>query len=51
MVADGCDLVVIGAADTGRQLTSIPADFGCRVWLLEYAPRIVPTASRRASAS
>ena len=33
---------VIGAADTGCQLTSILADFGCRVWLLEYAPRIVP---------
>ena len=35
---------VIGAADTGCQLTSILADFGCDVTLLEYAPRIVPRA-------
>ncbi|CAN5597327.1 mercury(II) reductase [soil metagenome] len=32
---------VIGAADTGCQLTSILADFGCEVTLVEYAPRIV----------
>ncbi|CAN5365086.1 mercury(II) reductase [soil metagenome] len=32
---------VIGAADTGCQLTSILADFGCAVTLVEYAPRIV----------
>ena len=32
---------VIGAADTGCQLTSILADFGCDVTLIEYAPRIV----------
>jgi len=35
---------VIGAADTGCQLASILADFGCRVTLLEFAPRIVPRA-------
>ena len=35
---------VIGAADTGCQLTSILADFGCDVTLVEYAPRIVPRA-------
>ena len=35
---------VIGAADTGCQLTSILADFGCAVTLVEYAPRIVPRA-------
>jgi dihydrolipoamide dehydrogenase len=35
---------VIGAADTGCQLTSILADFGCGVTLVEYAPRIVPRA-------
>ena len=35
---------VIGAADTGCQLTSILADFGCEVTLVEYAPRIVPRA-------
>ena len=35
---------VIGAADTGCQLTSILADFGCEVTLIEYAPRIVPRA-------
>lgn len=32
---------VIGAADTGCQLASILADFGCAVTLVEYAPRIV----------
>lgn len=35
---------VIGAADTGCQLVSILADFGCRVTLLEFAARIVPRA-------
>ena len=42
---------VIGAADTGCQLTSILADFGCRVWLLEYAPRIVPRGDHDVSAA
>jgi len=37
-------ICVIGAADTGCQLTSILADFGCDVTLIEYAPRIVPRA-------
>lgn len=39
-------VVVIGggAADTGCQLTSILADFGCEVTLVEYAARIVPRA-------
>ncbi|MDZ4265252.1 MAG: FAD-dependent oxidoreductase, partial [Mycobacterium sp.] len=32
---------VVGAADTGCQLSSILADFGCQVTLVEYAPRIV----------
>jgi pyruvate/2-oxoglutarate dehydrogenase complex dihydrolipoamide dehydrogenase (E3) component len=40
---------VIGAADTGCQLTSILADFGCRVSLLEYAPRILPRADEDVS--
>lgn len=40
---------VIGGADTGCQLTSILADFGCRVWLLERAPRIVPGADEDVS--
>ena len=35
---------VIGAADTGCQLTSILADFGCEVTLVEHARRIVPRA-------
>jgi pyruvate/2-oxoglutarate dehydrogenase complex dihydrolipoamide dehydrogenase (E3) component len=35
---------VIGAADTGCQLTSILADFGSAVTLVEYGPRIVPRA-------
>jgi pyruvate/2-oxoglutarate dehydrogenase complex dihydrolipoamide dehydrogenase (E3) component len=42
---------VIGAADTGCQLTSILADFGCRVSLMEYAPRIVPRADEDVSAA
>ena len=41
---------IIGAADTGCQLASILADFGCRVSLIEYAPRIVPRADRDVSA-
>jgi dihydrolipoamide dehydrogenase len=41
---------VIGAADTGCQLASILADFGCRVSLLEFAPRIVPRADADVSA-
>ncbi len=37
-------ICVIGAADTGCQLASILADFGCDVTLVEYAPRIVQRA-------
>jgi dihydrolipoamide dehydrogenase len=40
---------VIGAADTGCQLTSILADFGCRVWLIERGARIVPRADQDVS--
>jgi dihydrolipoamide dehydrogenase len=40
---------VIGAADTGCQLTSILADFGCQVSLIEFAPRIVPRADQDVS--
>lgn len=42
---------VIGAADTGCQLASILADFGCQVSLIEYAPRIVPRADEDVSAA
>jgi cation diffusion facilitator CzcD-associated flavoprotein CzcO len=42
---------VIGAADTGCQLASILADFGCQVSLIEYAPRIVPRADQDISAA
>ena len=42
---------VIGAADTGCQLASILADFGCHVTLIEYAPRIVPRADDDISAN
>jgi len=42
---------VIGAADTGCQLASILADFGCRGTLVEYAPRIVPRADQDVSAA
>jgi len=41
---------VIGGADTGCQLASILADFGCRVWLLERADRIVARADEDVSA-
>jgi pyruvate/2-oxoglutarate dehydrogenase complex dihydrolipoamide dehydrogenase (E3) component len=44
-------ICVIGAADTGCQLTSILADFGCEVTLVEYAPRIVPRADADVSAA
>jgi pyruvate/2-oxoglutarate dehydrogenase complex dihydrolipoamide dehydrogenase (E3) component len=40
---------VVGAADTGCQLASILADFGCQVSLIEYAPRIVPRADQDVS--
>ncbi len=40
---------VIGGADTGCQLASILADFGCQVWLLERGPRIVPRADEDVS--
>src|SRR5262245_51195898 len=40
---------VIGGADTGCQLASILADFGCRVTLLERADRIVPSADPEVS--
>lgn len=42
---------VIGAADTGCQLTSILADFGCHITVVEYAPRIVARADIDVSAS
>jgi pyruvate/2-oxoglutarate dehydrogenase complex dihydrolipoamide dehydrogenase (E3) component len=40
---------VIGAADTGCQLASILADFGCRVTLIEYGQRVVPRADEDVS--
>ncbi|HLF89498.1 MAG TPA: NAD(P)/FAD-dependent oxidoreductase, partial [Anaerolineales bacterium] len=36
-------VAIIGAAATGCQLASIFQDFGAEVWLLEIAPRILPT--------
>ncbi len=42
---------IIGGADTGCQLTSILADFGCQVTLLEYARRILPRADQDVSAA
>lgn len=44
-------VAVIGAADTGCQLASILADFGCRVSLIESAPRIVASADADVSAA
>jgi pyruvate/2-oxoglutarate dehydrogenase complex dihydrolipoamide dehydrogenase (E3) component len=43
-------VAVIGGADTGCQLASILADFGCQVLLLEYAPRLNPRADQDLSA-
>lgn len=42
---------VIGGSDTGCQLTSIFADFGCEVVLVEYGPRIVARADADVSAA
>ncbi|HEX6553621.1 MAG TPA: NAD(P)/FAD-dependent oxidoreductase [Ktedonobacteraceae bacterium] len=35
-------VAVIGGAATGCQLASILEDFGCRVYLLEFASRLIP---------
>ncbi len=35
-------VAVVGGAATGCQLASILEDFGCQVFLLELAPRIIP---------
>jgi pyruvate/2-oxoglutarate dehydrogenase complex dihydrolipoamide dehydrogenase (E3) component len=35
-------VAVVGGAATGCQLASILEDFGCQVFLLEYAPRLLP---------
>jgi len=35
-------VAVVGGAATGCQLTSILEDFGCQVYLLELAPRLLP---------
>jgi pyruvate/2-oxoglutarate dehydrogenase complex dihydrolipoamide dehydrogenase (E3) component len=44
-------VAVIGGADTGCQLASILADFGCQVLVLEYAPRLTPRADQDISAA
>ena len=44
-------VAVIGGADTGCQLASILADFGCQTLLLEYAPRLTPRADQDLSAA
>ena len=44
-------VAVIGGADTGCQLASILADFGCQTLLLEYAPRLIPRADQDTSAA
>jgi pyruvate/2-oxoglutarate dehydrogenase complex dihydrolipoamide dehydrogenase (E3) component len=43
-------VAIIGGADTGCQLASILADFGCQTMLLEYAPRLNPRADQDVSA-
>ncbi len=35
-------VAVVGGAATGCQLASILEDFGCQVYLLEFAPRLIP---------
>jgi len=40
---------IIGASDTGCQLASILADFGCAVTLVEFAARILPRADHDVS--
>ena len=35
-------IAVVGGAATGCQLASILEDFGCKVYLLELAPRLIP---------
>lgn len=44
------EVCVIGGADTGCQLASILADFGCRVRLVEHGPRLVGRADPEVSA-
>ena len=44
-------VAVIGGADTGCQLASILANFGCQTLLLEYAPRLIPRADQDISAA
>jgi pyruvate/2-oxoglutarate dehydrogenase complex dihydrolipoamide dehydrogenase (E3) component len=44
-------IAVIGGADTGCQLASSLADFGCQTLLLEYAPRLIPRADQDLSAA
>lgn len=35
-------VAIVGGAATGCQLASIFEDFGCHVYLIEYAPRLIP---------
>ena len=35
-------VAIVGGAATGCQLASILEDFGCQVYLLEFAPRLIP---------
>jgi pyruvate/2-oxoglutarate dehydrogenase complex dihydrolipoamide dehydrogenase (E3) component len=43
-------VAVIGGASTGCQLASIFEDFGCRVTLIEFTPRLVPQEDEAVSA-
>jgi pyruvate/2-oxoglutarate dehydrogenase complex dihydrolipoamide dehydrogenase (E3) component len=44
------EVCVIGGSDTGCQLASILADFGCRVRVVEHGPRLVGRADPEVSA-
>src|SRR5207244_13257353 len=35
-------VAIVGGAATGCQLASILEDFGCQIYLLELAPRLLP---------
>jgi pyruvate/2-oxoglutarate dehydrogenase complex dihydrolipoamide dehydrogenase (E3) component len=43
-------VAIIGGASTGCQLASIFEDFGCRVTLIEFTPRLVPQEDEAVSA-
>jgi pyruvate/2-oxoglutarate dehydrogenase complex dihydrolipoamide dehydrogenase (E3) component len=45
------EVMVVGGADTGCQIASIFAEFGATVWLVEFAPSLLPAADPDVSAA